>query len=296
MKYRLYRILIIVCASLLAGFCFVVSILLLFSQNLSDPSIINLISFVNEYFVLSINYGILGFSMLFMIIFGVPELIGAFLIFARKKSGIVVTFSMSFVIVSFAVLFMFVMKSYVFQSIVIVLSIAQFVLSILANNEYYHHLFRFNPSDYENIGYQKDILVLYYKENEYVEKHAYYIADMLKGQLAQITIKDPIKDSKLYDQKYAEEFSIATSVFDEEELKNIHIITSVKKGKIILPTQILLHNLDVHNIRIYIEIVSSRLYTGLEIKKMLKPIIKLPYKAITTRLLYGTVIERRKIN
>ena len=290
--YKACRVINIIISIILASLCFTLSVLFVFQQSVNNQALIKLIEMINKYFFLSINASLLSFSIVFMIVFGIPELLVTFTLLARKKFGFNISFATSIVFIIVSLFDVFIIPEYLVSIPVLFLAISQLIISILGNIEFYKYHFSFNIDSYKNIGKQKDNIVLYYKENDFILKHAYYVADLLHANISEIKVKHN-ENEKI--DIYKDNIELEEVNLELNEVRSIHILINVKNGKMALPCKEILNLANSFNKKLYLEIVSNRLYTVFEIKKMFKNVVKQPYKAISTNLRYGIIVDRKQV-
>ena len=135
--------------------------------------------------VLFQNFLFSGIALL--IVNGLTNLTAAALLFARRKSGIVLGGVFGITLMAWIVIQFVIFPLNFMSTIYFVFGILQAVTGYVCYVGYMQSNFRFDPSDYHNVGTDHTKLVVYFSRCGYTRKVAYGIANDSGAELLEVT-------------------------------------------------------------------------------------------------------------
>jgi len=131
-------------------------------------------------------------GIMLLIVNGISNLTAAGLLFARRKSGIILGTIFGVTLMAWIVI-QFVIFPFNFMStIYFIFGFLQFVTGYTCFVGYNQSQFRFDENDYKNIQQDSKKLVIYFSRLGYTKKLAYTLADSEHAQVVGITPKEKI--------------------------------------------------------------------------------------------------------
>ena len=123
------------------------------------------------------NYIFSGISLL--IVNGISNLIAAYLLIKNKKIGIILGTTFGFTLMLWIIIQFIIFPTNILSTSYFVFGIIQLITGYMTYVFYNQEQFKFNLLDYENIGKNKDILVVYFSRMGYTKKIAYEQANKI---------------------------------------------------------------------------------------------------------------------
>lgn len=125
-----------------------------------------------------------GFALLF--INGIPNLIAAAFLFAKKKTGVILGTIFGVTLMAWIVIQFVIFPPNFMSSIYFIFGGLQFLTGVVCLVGYNQSKFTFSAEDYKNIGSDKKKLVVYFSRMGYTKKIAYGLADETGAELYEI--------------------------------------------------------------------------------------------------------------
>ena len=139
------------------------------------------------------NYIFSGISLL--IVNGISNLIAAYLLIKNKKIGIILGTTFGFTLMLWIIIQFIIFPTNILSTSYFVFGIIQLITGYMTYVFYNQEQFKFNLSDYENIGKNKDILVVYFSRMGYTKKIAYEQANKIGAQIIEIKAKEKTENT-----------------------------------------------------------------------------------------------------
>lgn len=139
------------------------------------------------------NYIFSGISLL--IVNGISNLIAAYLLIKNKKIGIILGITFGFTLMLWIIIQFIIFPTNILSTSYFVFGIIQLITGYMTYVFYNQEQFKFNLSDYENIGKNKDILVVYFSRMGYTKKIAYEQANKIGAQIIEIKAKEKTENT-----------------------------------------------------------------------------------------------------
>lgn len=139
------------------------------------------------------NYIFSGISLL--IVNGISNLIAAYLLIKNKKIGIVLGTTFGFTLILWIIIQFIIFPTNILSTSYFVFGIIQLITGYMTYVFYNQEQFKFNLSDYENIGKNKDILVVYFSRMGYTKKIAYEQANKIGAEIIEIKAKEKTENT-----------------------------------------------------------------------------------------------------
>lgn len=134
--------------------------------------------------VLFQNFIFSGISLL--IVNGVSNLVAAVLLFKNKKCGVVLGGVFGVTLMAWITIQFVIFPFNVMSASYFVFGALQAITGVFCYVGYEQSLFAFNENDYNNIGKNKNTLVVFYSRTGYTKKIAYQTADKLGADICEI--------------------------------------------------------------------------------------------------------------
>ena len=139
------------------------------------------------------NYIFSGISLL--IVNGISNLIAAYLLIKNKKIGIILGTTFGFTLMLWIIIQFIIFPTNILSTSYFVFGIIQLITGYMTYVFYNQEQFKFNLSDYENIGKNKDILVVYFSRMGYTKKIAYEQANKIGAEIIEIKAKEKTENT-----------------------------------------------------------------------------------------------------
>ncbi len=139
------------------------------------------------------NYIFSGISLL--IVNGISNLIAAYLLIKNKKIGIILGTTFGFTLILWIIIQFIIFPTNILSTSYFVFGIIQLITGYMTYVFYNQEQFKFNLSDYENIGKNKDILVVYFSRMGYTKKIAYEQSNKIGAQIIEIKAKEKTENT-----------------------------------------------------------------------------------------------------
>lgn len=131
-------------------------------------------------------------GIMLLIVNGITNLVSAGLLFAKKKSGIILGMIFGITLMMWIVI-QFVIFPFNFMSTAFfIIGFLQFLTGFVCLVGYEQSQFAFNEKDYVNIGKNKNKLVVFFSRKGYTKKLAYQMADDQGAELLEIYATEKI--------------------------------------------------------------------------------------------------------
>lgn len=130
------------------------------------------------------NYIFSGIALL--IVNGISNLVAAFLIIKDKKVGIILGTVFGFTLMLWIIIQFVIFPQNVLSTTFFILGIIQLITGYMTYIFYNQERFKFDVSEYKNIGKNRDILVVYFSRMRYTKKIAYEEANKVGADIIEI--------------------------------------------------------------------------------------------------------------
>ena len=149
---------------------------------------LNKLPFANIFFKNLIFPGIALF-----LINGVTNLTAAVLIIKEKRAGYLTGWIFGITLMLWITIQFTIFDPNIMDTMYFIFGLLQFITGYAAYVFYMESKYRFNAAEYQNIGKEHKILVVYFSRLGATRKAAYEYADKLKADISEITVKERIK-------------------------------------------------------------------------------------------------------
>lgn len=139
------------------------------------------------------NYIFSGISLL--IVNGISNLIAAYLLIKNKKIGIILGTTFGFTLMLWIIIQFIIFPTNILSTSYFVFGIIQLITGYMTYVFYNQEQFKFNLLDYENIGKNKDVLVVYFSRMGYTKKIAYEQANKIGAEIIEIKAKEKTENT-----------------------------------------------------------------------------------------------------
>ena len=143
--------------------------------------------------VLFQNYIFSGISLL--IVNGISNLIAAFLLIKNKKSGIILGTTFGFTLMLWIIIQFIIFPMNALSTSFFIFGIIQLITGYMTYVFYNQEQFRFDISNYKNIGKNKDLLVVYFSRMGYTKKIAYEQANEIGADIIELKAKEKTENT-----------------------------------------------------------------------------------------------------
>lgn len=139
------------------------------------------------------NYLIPG--ILLLIINGISNLTAVCLLLKNKKIGIILGTIFGLTLMLWITVQFIILPTNVLSISYFIIGLIQFLTGYMTYVFYMQEQFKFNINDYQNIGKNKDILVVYFSRMGYTKKIAYEEAERQKADIIMLNPKEKIENT-----------------------------------------------------------------------------------------------------
>lgn len=127
-----------------------------------------------------------------LIVNGIPNIIAAVLLFLKKKAGSILGLILGITLMMWITIQFFIFETNPLSTSFFIIGFLQLITGIINLIGYLQSEFSFNQDIYQNIGTNKDTLVIFFSRNGYTKKLAYELADEQGADILEIKTKEKI--------------------------------------------------------------------------------------------------------